>query len=259
MAAGLLRGLGASKMSLGRRVRAAIFVAAAFNVCGFCVSAGPGWTADNDDVRFILFSGQDIWRNGAFAYGGAIYKPGGFDRDGLLFKFLLSGGLYRYNAGSLGGGRVIGTEVLAQVLPGWEIKRGPVEAKIFFGPEIQQHRLRPDDPDNRLRGRALGLRLAIDLWAEPSVATMAAADASLSSIGGNYSARAAFGWRVLDRFYAGPETQVYGGDGYSQTRLGAHVTSLKIGATEWSVGAGWALDSDRRSSPYLRINVMTRQ
>jgi hypothetical protein len=67
----------------------------------------------------------------------------------------------------------------------------------------------------------LGVRFAAELWAEPTRTTLAAADASLSSIGTNYSARAAFGWKLFDRFYAGPETQVYGGDGYKQTRFGA--------------------------------------
>lgn len=246
-------------MSRGRRVRAASFVAAACIVWGDCVSAGPGWANEEEDAHFILFSGRDLWRNGAFAYGGAIYGPGGFDQDGLLFKFLLSGGLYRYNAGNLGGEQVVGAEGLAQMLPGWRVKRGPLEAKFFFGPEFQIHRLWPDDPGNRLRGREFGLRFAVDLWAEPSAATMAAGDASLSSVGSNYSARAAVGWRLLDQFYVGPETQIYGGDGYAQTRFGIHFTSLKTGATEWSAAGGWALDTDNRSSPYLRLNVMTRQ
>jgi Cellulose biosynthesis protein BcsS len=180
-------------MSRGRRVRAAVFTAAAFVVCAFCVSAGPGWAADDDDARFILFSGRDIWRNGVFANGGLLWAPHGFDQDGVLLKVLLSGGLYRYNAGSLGGQQVIGAEWLAQVMPGWRVKRGTLEAKVFFGPEIQNNRLWPDDPGNRLRGRELGLRFAVELWDEPTPATMAAADTSLSSVGSNYSARAAFG------------------------------------------------------------------
>jgi hypothetical protein len=88
---------------------------------------------------------------------------------------------------------------------------------------------------------------------------MVAADAALSSIGANYSARAAFGWRVFDQFYVGPVTQVYGGDGYAQMRFGAHITSLKTGMTEWSAAVGWAIDSDRESSPYLRLSVLRKQ
>jgi hypothetical protein len=57
-----------------------------------------------------LFSGRDLWRNGAFAYGGMPIAPGGVDQDGFMFKLLLSDGPYRYNTGSLGGDEVRGGE-----------------------------------------------------------------------------------------------------------------------------------------------------
>jgi hypothetical protein len=34
---------------------------------------------------------------------------------------------------------------------------------------------------------------------------------------------------VLDHFYSGPETQLYGSDGYRQWRLRLHITSMKTG------------------------------
>jgi len=241
-----------------RRVHAAMALAAALVVCCVGVSGGPVWAGDGA-ARFVLFSGRDIWLNGAFAYGGLLWSPDGLDREGFTFKALISGGLYRYKAGDLGGERVVGAEFAGQLLPGWRIKRGPFEAKVFLGPEIQRNRLWPDDPGNRLRGSKFGLRFAVELWNEPSATTMAAADASLSSIATNYSARVAFGWRVLDQFYAGPETQVYGGDGYRQLRFGVHFTSFKTGDSEWSAAGGWAIDSDNRSSPYLRLGFMERR
>ena len=244
----------------GRRVCAAASVVAAFIVCCVCLPTGCALAGDDDDVAHaILFSGRDFWRNGAFAYGGMLYAPDGFEQDGLLFKLLLSGGLYRYNAGSLGGQQVIGAEWLAQVLPGFRVTHEHFEAKVFLGPEYEYHRLWPDDPDNSLRGRAFGLRFAVDLWDEPTPATMLAGDFSLSTVGPNYSARGAFGWQVLDKqFYAGPETQVYGSDGYAQWRLGVHITSFKTGDAEWSAAGGWAIDSNNRSSPYLRLGFMQR-
>jgi Cellulose biosynthesis protein BcsS len=241
-----------------RRVRAATAVAAALVVCCVGVPAGPARAGD-DDAHLILFSGGDLWFDGAFAHGGLLWSPGGLDRDGFTFKALISGGLYRYKAGDLGGERVMGTELAGQALPGWRIKRGNFETKMFIGAEIQNNRLSPDDPGNRLRGINFGLRVALEFWSERTSTTMLAADASLSSIATNYSARAAYGWRVLDRFYAGPETQVYGGDGYRQLRFGMHLTGFKIGNNEWSAAAGWTIDTDNRSSPYLRISVMKRQ
>ena len=225
------------------------------------VPVGPPTTSR---AQLFCFHGRDLWRNGAFAYGGFLIAPGGFEQDGFMLKLLLSGGLYRYNAGSLGGEEVIGAEWLGQALPGFRIKRGNAEIKFFFGPEWQRHKLSPDDPDNRLRGQDFGLRMAGELWYEPTPATLIAGDVSLSSIATSHSARLAFGWRVADSifngdgFYIGPEAQYFGSDGYRQWRFGVHITSLKTEATEWSAAAGWARDSDGRASPYLRLNISTR-
>jgi hypothetical protein len=244
-------------MAFGRRVRAATLLTAAFVVCGAGLPMTPAAAAD-DDSHLMLFSGRDLWRNGFFGFGGMILSPGGFDQDGFLLKLLYSGGIYRYRAGDLDGETVIGMELLGQIAPGWQIKRNHFEAKFFFGPELAAHRLRPDDPGNALRGRSFGLRFAAELWDEPTAQSMIAADASLSSIGANFSARFAIGWRVLDEFYLGPETQLYGGDGYRQYRLGTHITSMKTGEVEWSAACGWSIDTDRQSSPYVRLSLLQR-
>ena len=150
-----------------------------------------------------------------------------------------------------------------QVLPGWRIKRGDAELKVFMGPEIQSHHLRPDDPANRLRGFSYGLRVAAEVWYEPSTEMMIAADVSLSSIATSNSARAAYGWRVLEDllggFYVGPEFHYFGATGYRHGQLGMHVTSMKTEDTEWSAAAGWARDSAGRSSPYVRLSILKRR
>ncbi len=247
-------------MRCGRRVHAAIPVAAAFVVCAMCVAPGIARAsgAEDDFAHFILFSGRDLWRNGVFAYGGLLWAPGGFDTSGFILKTLLSTGAYRYNSGALGNVTVYGGELKGRVLPGWGFTRGRFELKLFAGLDLEAHRLWPDDPSNDLRGTSVGLALAMQLWKEPTVDTMLAADASFSTIGPNYAARVAFGWRAFDLLYAGPELQVYGGDGYSQMRYGLHITSLKTGATEWSAAVGWAIDSDKRESPYLRLGFLQR-
>ena len=124
--------------------------AAALLVCHVCASFIPAWANDDEDPHAMLFSGRDLWLNGAFAHGGFLFAPSGLDQDGLLLKILFSGGLYRYDAKNLGGERVIGAEGLAHVLAGWRVKRGDAEFKFFFGPEFQRHHLEPDDPSNRL-------------------------------------------------------------------------------------------------------------
>jgi cellulose biosynthesis protein BcsS len=208
-------------MFLGGRVNAAAVVVAAFYAGWLCLSAGPSRAGD-DESHVILFSGRDIWRNGVFLHGGLLVTPGPIDQEGLLMKMLVSGGLYRYDAASLGGQQVIGAETTIQVLPGFQIKRGNLEAKFFMGIDVEEHQLWPDDPSSNLRGHSFGLRVGTDLWYEPTVKTMAAFDASLSTIATNHSARAAFGYRVLeDQFYFGPETAYFASDGYQHFRLGS--------------------------------------
>jgi hypothetical protein len=92
---------------------------------------------------------------------------------------------------------------------------------------------------------------------------MVAADVSLSSIATSNSARIGYGWRILEDMlggmYIGPEIQYFGSDGYRHLRLGAHITSMKADNVEWSAAAGWASDSQGRTSPYLRLNVLKRR
>src|SRR6185295_18738364 len=250
-------------MSSGRRVCAMASAAAALLVCHVCASFIPAWANDDEDPHAMLFSGRDLWLNGAFAHGGFLFAPSGLDQDGLLLKILFSGGLYRYDAKNLGGERVIGAEGLAHVLAGWRVKRGDAEFKFFFGPEFQRHHLEPDDPSNRLRGNSIGLRMAFELWYEPSPDSMVAADASLSSIATSNSARLAYGWRMFEEMlggvYLGPVIEYFGSEGYRHLRLGAHLTSMKAEGIEWSAAAGWAQDSQGRASPYVRLNMLRRR
>lgn len=239
----------------------AVTAAAALIVC--CVGTGPlpAQAGDDDELaHFILFSGRDLWRNGVFAHGGLLWAPDGFDTSGFLLKTLLSAGAYRYNSGALGNVTVYGGELKAQVLPGWAFKRGRFELKLFAGLDVETHLLWPDDPTNSLRGTTLGLALAAELWHEPTINTMIAADASLTTTGPNYAGRIGFGWLAFEQFYIGPETQVYGGggEGYQQFRAGAHITSLKTGEREWSAAVGWAVDTDKRDSPYVRLGYLQR-
>jgi hypothetical protein len=236
-------------VSAARSFAAVCLIVAAF------VTVGPVRADDDDEARFILFSGRDIWRNGIFAHGGVIYAPNGFEDDGLMFKVLLSGGIYRYFSGATGE-RIYGVENTVQVLPGWRVKRGDLEAKVFMGPDLERHWLWPDDPSNSLRGHSFGLRVAADFWYEPTPSTLAAMDFTMATASASAYLRAAVGRRVIDeQFYFGPEIAFIAGNGYRQFRVGGHFTAMKTGNMEWTAAGGWARDSDGQSSPYVRLNM----
>src|ERR1044071_878732 len=105
---------------------AAGLFAAAYWLCSV-VSAG----AQGAGASLLLFSGTDLWAHGRFLYGGALWSPGGLDREGFTLKAVLSGGTYSYLSGNLG--EVQGRELVAQILPGWRFKLGNIELKVFTG------------------------------------------------------------------------------------------------------------------------------
>jgi hypothetical protein len=206
--------------------------------------------------KFLYFSGFDLWGNGGSFYGGLQWAPGGLNDDGFTLKLLLAEGTYRYRSGTA---NIRGTGLLAAVLPGWRIKRGNVEVKVFAGLDLQNHRTSPDDPANSLRGNHAGLRIGADLWWEPTATIMLAASISGSTIGNNFGIRGAAGWRFMDRFWAGPEIETSGDEIYRQYRIGAHLTSFNTAAFEWSLGAGYVEDNSNRSGLYGRISLLTRR
>ena len=189
----------------------------------------------------------------------SFWSPKGLDRGGFLLKAMAGTGLYRYHSGTFGFD-VIGSQSVASLLAGWRVVRGSMILSVMAGPDIQSHRLTPDDPAAGLRGGYTGIRSGFELWYEPRPGMMLSADGSLSSIGPGYSARAAFGWRMLDRFYIGPEIQAFtSGNEHRQMRAGLHLTGMRHGRIEWSAAAGWAQDSDDRQGAYGRVGILTRR
>lgn len=209
-----------------------------------------------DPEQFLLFSGADFWRGGGFGHAGLIWSPEGLDREGFAVKSMLGTGTYQYRRN---GQPVLGVQTVAAIMPGWHFIRGKFELGLFAGLDVQHHQLIPDDPDNRLRGTHAGIRAGADLWWQPSADIMVSAAISASTIGTGYWARGATGWRFFDALYLGPEIIAAGDTTYRQFRLGAHATGFRTGAWEWSAGAGWVTDSDKRAGIYTRIGVLTRR
>jgi hypothetical protein len=217
--------------------------------------------------RYMLFAGFDLWRNGGFAHGGMLWSPGGIEREGFTLKLLVAGGVYRYHVTrQLTSGRtpafirqeIVGAQDLVSVMAGWRVKFNGLEATIYLGPDLQYHVLVPDDLNNSMRGINMGLRGGIDVWYQPWSQFMLNAGVSASTIGNNYWGRAAAGWYLAGIAWVGPEVLALGGGVYSQLRFGAHVTGLRFGGIDWSVGAGHVQDSDHRNGFYARFGIVGR-
>ena len=106
---------------------------------------------------------------------------------------------------------------------------------LYAGPDVQDHRLSPDDPGSRLRGfyvgRAVRRRRLVSADADQHGRAQRHDRLHRPA---NGSLRAAIGWRFFEPFFVGPEAQVIWCADYQQLRLGAHITGLRINGIEWS-------------------------
>jgi hypothetical protein len=218
--------------------------------------ASDGLSGGTKVERVLLYAGFDIWRFGRAAYGGFYWAPDGLNNDGFITRLFVSRGVERYDAGA----RRFNTDITrAAPLAGWRFSQGTLELKVFAGPELENRVLTPDVPTATYRGTHIGARAAAELWWEPIPQMMLTSALSASTNAASHSARAAAGWRVLDRFWAGPEISASADVFSQQVRVGAHLTGFRLEALEWSAAVGYVTDSYHRSGVYGRIGVLTRQ
>jgi hypothetical protein len=227
----------------------------------WCADGDPGSAADfvferQDPDHRLIFSGVDLWRAGAFLNGGLVWSPAGLDRSGFLIKILSGAGAYRYQSGAT---TIVGVQNLVAAMPGWRFRYPALEVTAYGGVDSQVHAMVPDDPGHPLRGLRIGFRGGVDLWWEPTPDSMLSSSLSLSSVGPGVWSRIATGWKVADWFYAGPEVTALADTDYRQLRLGAHATAFRFGPYEWSVGVGWARDTNDGSGLYGRLNYLVRR
>jgi hypothetical protein len=176
---------------------------------------------------------------------------------GFTVKMLLSGGGYTYHSDGLRTD-IDGAMISAAAMPGWRFTRDGVNIGIYAGPVVQEYRLSPFDPGSRLHGFYVGGQVSTDIWYQPSERTMATLNGTIASIGPTGSLRLAFGVRAFLPVFVGPEVQQIWCGEYEELRLGMHFTGLHAGPLEWSTGAGWAITSDSRQSPYVRFGFNAR-
>jgi hypothetical protein len=170
---------------------------------------------------------------------------------------LLNGGRYTYTSGDLHRD-VDGALLSAAAMPGWRFTRDGLTVSVFAGPVVQDYGLTPYDPGSRLHRLYIGAQFTSEIWYQPTANIMASLNGSIASIGPTGSVRAALGWRVFDAMFVGPESAALWCGDFQQFQFGAHITAFHLNALEWSAASGWAMDSDRRSGPYLRLGFSAK-
>jgi hypothetical protein len=204
--------------------------------------------------RLMYFGGTDASKWSLGAYAGMQWAPAGLDRDGFILRLFWSENLERFTTTT----RTHYTEISrVALLPGYMFRAGKVDVQLMAGVEYQGEYLVSDWPHGN--GRSLfGLRGVADIWWEPTRELMVQYALSGTTNDGGYTTRIAGGWRLFDTFWIGPEATVSSDFFSRQTRIGGHLTGLRIGAYEWSFAAGHVHDNFQREGLYARFGVMLK-
>ena len=163
-------------MARARRVSAAVIVAAALVLCCVCVSAGPVPSRRRRRANSCCFREPTCGATAAFIYGGLLWSARGLDREGFTLQAF---GLRRALPLHLRRARQCHGDSAATVWSSCCRAGGSSAAgsssRSLPGSTSSKTPPAPYDPSNRLHGTNVGARSAVDLWFEPTPATMIAA------------------------------------------------------------------------------------
>jgi hypothetical protein len=204
--------------------------------------------------QMLYFSGTEVQSWGFSAYAGAQWMPKSFYKDGFIMRFTMSNSLFSYKTPD----RRYDTNILrAAVMPGYRFKINNLEVQVLAGVDIAIDTLAIDQHFASLRGKT-GARITADLWWEPTPSWMLQYSVSRTLIDDALTMRAAVGWRLLDRFWIGPEASI-SDDIYSREfRVGAHLTGFHTAEYEWTLALGHVQDNFQRSGLYGRFGLVLR-
>lgn len=173
-------------------------------------------------------------------YTGILYAPYGMDKSGLRLSAFGLVGHYEYRGGETGFERFKGNFVSSDALVGWSHVFNNGAFTVQIGANYQDHRVRPDDPNNPVQGSKLGFKVQADIWVEPTERTLIYALGSYSTAFDTYYALGRFGYDFAStKVYFGPEVGALGNDRTDQQRVGAHLTGIKIGPGKVTISGGW--------------------
>jgi hypothetical protein len=202
--------------------------------------------------NLLIYGGLDGWRFGGSAYIGGDWSPGASAPIVPIVRLFAANGVDDFKT-QFASYRT--DTVRISLLPGAQFREGLLDIKVFVGGDYEMRAALRSGLENPKH--LFGARFAADVWWEPAPQWMLSASASATTIEDGRSARLAAGWR-LPFGWLGPEVQVTQDVFNTQYRAGGHLTGFKIGATEWSLAAGYARDSFHRDGPYARIGISFR-
>lgn len=198
--------------------------------------------------RTLFYSSMDLWRDAAFGAVGWRFAPDGLDKTGLVFAIEGKSGVSSFRSGALNNDWVDRKVNGGSLGVGWNRIDNTMSITTLAALIIEDHRLFPDDRTSPPRGTRTGVEAAIELWWQPTGQHMVSARLSGSTIGNQWWARLAPGIRIIDSFWLGPELVLSGDTDDVTTRIGGHLTGLKLFNNEWRLSGGHSFSVKRQGT-----------
>ncbi len=176
-----------------------------------------------------------------FGYGGAVWAFGAsVEAPGPRVKALTGFGAYDYNSalpGVAGPVNFDGDVALAQLLGGYQWRRGEWTVKAYAGVGFETHDLSPNDPANTVNGSEFGVMGQLELWRNLGEAGWLSLDASYGDVFASYWTQLRLGRRLNTRISAGLETGALGNQEYDAGRAGGFLRT-RLGGVELTLSGG---------------------
>lgn len=199
-------------------------------------------------------SGTATSNQSDFVYGAATFALGGIiQQSGFRLKLEGLGGSYGYDETS-NSGTTQGRQYEGGALLGYQQVWNNATIGYYAGVNVRENTIPAVDPLNTALGTRVGFKAALDAYMRPTELTMLSAYGSYSTAYDSYYARFRAGYS-LGVGYLGPEVALLGDDYYGQTRFGAHLSSVQLGALQFGVSGGYVVDRAYKDGYYGTLEM----
>ncbi len=207
-------------------------------------AAGPAYP------RFTSFLGVEGAFDGAHLSAGVDATLGSHvDGRGMALRASGGTGLSKFRADPLLPDRIVEVTQSARLLIGWRESGSWGVATLFVGGAMEGRRIVPALPDPTT-GLRYGPAVVLDAWLKPMDRVAVQVFADYTSAYRAATLRLAPGYDIHDGVFVGPEATLGFHHGTLRTRLGLHVTGLRLGPLQFRLSGGWAMDRGGRAGPY---------
>jgi Cellulose biosynthesis protein BcsS len=254
------RSVGSASTRYGLTVAAASLVSA---LCSSAVFAQQWYVAPaavvppTDWLVAIDVSGTAASNHTDFLYGAATFALGNtLQQSGFRLRLEGLGGTYGFEQAPTNV-TTTGKQYEGGALIGYQQVWNWGSLGYYVGANVRENTVPSDDPANTGLGTRVGFKAAVDTYLLPAPATMMSVYGSYSTAYDAYYARFRAGYSVFGFGYLGPEVAVLGDDFYNQTRVGAHLTAMQLGALQVGVSGGYAWDRAAKDGYYGSLELRT--